>query len=85
MLVPKKDGTLRFCVDYRKLNTLTYKDVYPIKRIDKCVDTLGEANIFTTLDALSGLWQVPLAEKDQAKTAFTTYAGLYQFKHMPFG
>ncbi len=85
VLAPKKDGTLRLCVDCGKLNALTYKYVYPIPWIDECVDTLCEANIFTTLDALSGFWHVPIAEEDQAKTAFTTHAGLYQFKHMPFG
>ena len=85
MLAPKKDGTLRFCADYGKLNSFTYKDVHPILRIDECVDTLGEANTFTTLDALSGSWQVQLTEEDQAKTAFTTHAGFYQFKSMPFG
>ena len=59
VLVSKSDGTLRFCVDYRRLNALTLRDSYPIPRMDECMDSLGEARIFTTLDANCGYWQIP--------------------------
>lgn len=85
VLAPKKDGSLRFCVDYRRLNAVTQRDSYPLPRMDDCVDSLGSATIFTTLDANWGYWQLPVREKDKAKTAFCSYEGLYQFKRMPFG
>ena len=85
VLVPKKDGTLRFCVDYRKLNAVTVSDTYPLPRIDDCIDSLGNATIFTTLDANSGYWQVPVAPEDRDKTTFTTFMGTFRHKRMPFG
>ena len=85
VLVPKKDGSLCFCVDYRRLNSVTRKDVYPIPRVDDIFDTLGEAKYFSTLDLASGYWQVELDEDARAKSAFTTYKGLYEFIRMPFG
>ena len=56
LLAPKKDGTLRFCVDFRRLNTLTIPDTHPLPRMEDCIDSLGEARLFTTLDALWGYW-----------------------------
>ena len=85
VLVPKPDGSLRFCVDYRKLNSLTVKDTYPLPRMDECIDSMGEAQFFTTLDANSGYWQIPVAKEDRDKTTFTCHAGCYRFKRMPFG
>ena len=85
VIVSKKDGSLRFCVDYRKLNYLTVKDSYPLPRIDECLDTLGHAKVFTTLDANSGYWQIPVADEDKGKTTFTCHAGCYQYRRMPFG
>ena len=85
VLVKKKDGTTRFCVDYRKLNSLTRKDVYPLPRIDDTLDLLSRSAYFTTLDLASGYWQVKMDEESREKTAFTTYSGLYEFNVMPFG
>ena len=85
VLVPKKDGSLRFCVDFRRLNSITTKDVYPLPRVDDILDTLGNARYFTTLDLASGYWQVPLDDDARPKTAFTTHQGLYEFVRMPFG
>ena len=85
VLAPKKDGSLRFCIDYRRLNAVTKRDSYPLPRMDEYIDSLGEANVFTTLDANSGYWQVPVAREDRSKTAFVCHSGLYQFLRMPFG
>ena len=85
VLVNKKDGTLRICVDYRRLNAVSEMDAYPMPRIDDLIDRLGEAKFITTLDLSRGYWQVPVREEDQPKTAFTTPYGLFQFRVMPFG
>ena len=85
VLVAKKDGSLRFCIDYRKLNKVTRKDAYPIPRVDDTLDTLAGASWFTTLDLISGYWQVEVSPEDREKTAFCTPDGLYEFNVMPFG
>ena len=85
VLVAKKNGKLRFCIDYRKLNSLTCKDSYPIPKIDACLDTLGGAKYFSTLDLRSGYWQVEIAESDRDKTAFVTRMGQFRFKVLSFG
>ena len=85
VLVQKKDGSTRFCVDYRKVNEVTRKDAYPIPRIDETLDTLTGATLFSTLDLRSGYWQVEVDPKDREKTAFCTSEGLFEFNVMPFG
>jgi Reverse transcriptase (RNA-dependent DNA polymerase) len=85
VLVPERDGGMRFCVDYRKLNNLTERDVYPLPRLDECIDCLGDAVVFSTLDANSGYWQVSMHPNDGDKTTVTCHVGTFRFKRMPFG
>ena len=85
MVAPKKDGDYRFCVDFRRVNSVTKKDAHPMPRIDEILDQLGGARYFSTLDLASGYWQVPLREEDMEKTAFSVGADHYEFTVMPFG
>ena len=85
VLVKKKDGTFRFCIDYRKLNAITKKDAHPLPRVDDLLDALQGSCMFSTLDLRSGYWQISMDPKDQHKTAFVTPSGLWEFQRMPFG
>jgi hypothetical protein len=79
VLVRKKDGSVRFCLDYRKLNSLTVRDVYPLPRIDDSLAALQKGVFFSTLDMNAGYWQIPMDEASKEKTAFITEGGLFEY------
>lgn len=85
VIVTKKDGSLRLCIDYRKLNSCSTRDAFPLPRIEEALESLGQAKYFSTLDLTSGYWQVEVAEHDKHKTAFSTPMGLFEANRMPFG
>ena len=85
LLVPKPDQSYRMCTDFRKLNSVTKTDTFPIPRIDDCIDKVGKAKYVTKIDLLKGFYQVPLTERAKELSAFVTPSGLYQYKVMAFG
>ncbi|XP_070571314.1 uncharacterized protein [Ptychodera flava] len=85
VMVPKKDHTIRFCVDYRRLNQITQFDAYPMARIDEILDEIGRSKFISSLDLTKGYWQIPLDDDSRAKSAFITPFGLYEYLVMPFG
>jgi hypothetical protein len=85
LLVDKKDGSKRFCVDYRTLNANTVKDTYPLPNVDDILDQLRGCMFFSQLDLASGYWGIPIHPDDAQKTAFAANCGKFEFKRMPFG
>ena len=85
VLVKKKDGTTRFCIDYRRLNQVTKVDAYPLPHIEDSLNTLNGARFSCSFDLASGYWPVEMDAADWEKTAFVTQGGLYEFRVMPFG
>ena len=85
LMVTKKDGSIRFCVDYRQLNKVTKTCKYPLSNPYSCFEKLHNAYYFTSLDLVSAYWSIPMSEEDKEKTAFTLRSGKYEFNVMPFG
>uniref|UniRef100_A0AAX7U441 Gypsy retrotransposon integrase-like protein 1 n=1 Tax=Astatotilapia calliptera TaxID=8154 RepID=A0AAX7U441_ASTCA len=85
VLVPKKDSSLWFCIDFKYLNAISKFDSYPTPRVDDLIERLGKAQYLTTLDLCKGYWQVPLTQRSRELTAFRTPWGLFQFTVLPFG
>ena len=85
VLVRKKDGAVRFCINYRKVNEVTISDKYPLRRMNDVLQALSSGRYFSVIDLKSGYWQIPMKHEDAQKTAFHTADGLYQFNVMPFG
>ena len=90
IVVPKKvdasgEKKWRICIDFRKLNDITVGDSYPLPNIQEILDKLGRSRYFSALDCASGYWQIPISKEDQAKTAFSTTIGHFEFTRMPFG
>ena len=86
MLVRKKDGSFRFCIDFRKLNSHTVRDAYTLPHIDDTIDTLTGAKYFSKLDLRRGYWQVEMKEEDKEKTAFSVgNLGFFECNRMAFG
>ena len=84
-MVRKKDGGWRMCVDYRRLNSVTKFDCFPLPRLDEALDAFAGATVFSSLDLAMAYHQVPVKPADVEKTAFITYVGLYEMMKMPFG
>ena len=85
VLVRKKDGKLRYCIDYRKLNAVTKKDAFPLPRIEACLDTLKGSKFMSCLDMAAGYYQAEISEQDRHKTAFITKFGLFEHVRLSFG
>lgn len=85
VLIRKRDGSVRYCLDFRALNNVTIKDTFPLPIIEEALDSLTGNVWFSKLDANSAYWQIPIAEEDIKKTAFTTKYGLYEFQKLAFG
>ncbi len=85
VLTKRKNGSPRFCVDYRALNAVTKRDVYPMPRADDLIQRFEGAKYFSSMDVRNGFWHVPIHDEDKEKTAFVTPEGLFQFKKVPFG
>ena len=85
VLIHKRDGSVRWCIDYRALNEVTVKDTFPLPLIEQCLDTLAGNAWFTKLDANSAYWQVLVSPEDRKKTAFVTKYGLFEHVRMGFG
>ena len=86
VLVRKKDGSLRFCIDFRRLNAQTKKDAYPLPRLQETMESMVGTQHFSCMDLNSGFWQVQMDEESRQYTAFTVGSmGLYEFLHMPYG
>ena len=84
-MVPKSDGTLRLCTDFKKVNAVTVPDPFPLPRVEDLLDRVGQSKYLTKLDMTCGYWQVPLDEESIPFSAFVTPSGHFQWRYMPFG
>ena len=84
ILVPKPDGTFRMCTDYRKVNSATKRDLFPVPRMDACIDNIGQEKYVTKFDLLKGVWQIPLTDRAKEISAFVAPNGLNQYNVIPF-
>jgi len=84
-MLRKKDGNYRYCVDYRRMNSVTIKDAFPVPDVKDALDSLRGAKYFATIDLLSGYWQLGMTQRARERSAFCTRRGLYQFTRMLFG
>ena len=84
-MVRKKDGSYRYCVDYRRMNSVTIEDTFPVPDVKDALYSLRGAKYFATIDLLSGYWQLGMTQRARERSAFCTIRGLYQFTRMPFG
>ena len=85
VIVPKSDGSIRYCIDFRRLNAITRFDAEPLPNQDAMIGRMGLSRYFSKLDLTKGFWQIPIKENDRKYTAFVTEQGLKQFRYMPFG
>lgn len=85
VLVLREEGTLRFCIDIRHINSMSRVDPYPMPHINDLLERVGRVKFITTVDLSKGYWQVPLAKRAKKLTAFRTAWFLYHFTVMPFG
>jgi len=85
VLIPEPDGSIRFCVDYRRLNDVTLPNAYPLPRVEDLIDKVRQANYLTEIDLSRGYWQVPMEDNSIPISAFVTLHGQFQWKYMPFG
>lgn len=84
LFVPKKDGRLRLCIDYRKVDTMTVEDTYLLPKMDECIDSLSGARYTTAIDAYSGYWQMRIRKQDRHNTAFVCQTGTFLCTRIPF-
>ena len=85
LLVTKKGGSIRICIDYRQLNSVSRKDAYPLPRIDSSLEALAGNKWFCTIDLISGYWQCKMAPQNKDRSAFNSHMGLFEFKVLPYG
>ena len=85
LLADKKNGKVRFCIDYRKLNDVTVKNAYPLPRMDQILEILGKSSYYSTIDLTDAFWSIKVKDEDIFKTAFISSEGLWEFISMPFG
>lgn len=85
VVVPKPDGAIRICINFCKVNSISFFDAFPKPNIEEMLEKIGQAKFISTLDLMKGYWQIPMVPEDKMKTTFGTPWDLYQFTQIPFG